>query len=131
MTSGIMSTTKAQETRSTPARVLLVEDNAIVAMSAEEQLLEIGVEEVLLARSVAEAQAHCDNHQFDFALLDFDLGNETSVDVAERLKQAAIPFAFASGFGDFLDLPGHLRGSAVLQKPYLLADLERTVSLDR
>ena len=117
----------AEESRLTPACVLLVEDNAIVAMSAEEQLLEIGVGKVLVARSVAEAEAHCDSERPDFALLDFDLGNETSVNVAERLKRAEIPFAFASGFGDFLDLPGDLLGSAVLKKPYLIADLEQAL----
>ncbi|MBO9574688.1 MAG: hypothetical protein J7494_03030 [Sphingobium sp.] len=114
-----------------PPRVLLVEDNAIVAMSAEEQLLEIGVEEVVVARSVAEADAHCDRHNFDFALLDFDLGNETSIGIAARLKRAEIPFAFASGFGDALDLPEDLAGSLVLRKPYLLADLERAVVVGR
>jgi CheY-like chemotaxis protein len=121
----------AEERRPTPARVLLVEDNAMVAMSAEEQLLEIGVEQVFLARSVAEAEAHCDSHQFDFALLDFDLGNETSINVAARLKWAEIPFAFASGFGEFLDLPSDLHGSAILKKPYLIADLERALLQSR
>lgn len=121
----------AEERRLTPARVLLVEDNAIVAMSAEEQLLEIGVEQVFLARSVAEAEAHCDSQKFDFALLDFDLGNETSINVAARLKRAEIPFAFASGFGEFLDLPSELLGSAILKKPYLIADLERALLQSR
>ena len=113
--------------RAAPARVLLVEDNVMVAMSAEEQLLEIGVEKVVVARSVAEAQAHCDSEQFDFALLDFDLGHETSINVAERLKRAEIPFAFASGFGALLDLPSDLHGSAVLTKPYLIEDLEQAL----
>lgn len=112
-----------------PSRVLLVEDNAIVAMSAEAQLLEIGVEAVVVARSVSEADAHCDDHRFDFALLDFDLGNETSIHIAERLKRADIPFAFASGFGEALDLPAELAGSLILRKPYLVADLERVICL--
>lgn len=117
----------SSRTDNVPMRVLLVEDNVIVAMSAEEQLLEIGVAEVAVAHTVAEAQAHCDGQRFDFALLDFDLGSETSVAVAERLQQAEVPFVFASGFGDMLDLPPHLAGSHILRKPYFLADLEKAV----
>ncbi len=122
-----MSSGTSPESNGAPARVLVVEDNVIVAMSAEEQLLEIGVVEVVVAHTVAEAQAQCDGGRFDFALLDFDLGNETSVAVAERLKSAETPFVFASGFGDQLDLPAQLAGSAVLRKPYFLADLEKAV----
>lgn len=112
---------------SLPARVLLVEDNAIVAMNAEELLIEIGVSEVVIASSVAEAHKHCDAQQFDFALLDVNLGAETSLPIASRLHSANIPLAFASGLGEQLDLPPELLDCAILGKPYLLEDLERTL----
>lgn len=110
-----------------PARMLLVEDNAIVAMNAEELLLEIGATEVIVAKTVAEAQACCDAHEFDFALLDLNLGHETSISVAVRLHEAKVPFAFASGLHDASQLPETLSHYPILRKPYLLSDLERMV----
>lgn len=110
-----------------PSRVLLVEDNAIVAMNAEELLLEIGADDVVIAKTVAEAEACCDGQTFDFALLDLNLGHETSVSVAMRLHEAKVPFAFASGIHDLDQLPSALSGYPVLRKPYLLSDLERMV----
>lgn len=110
-----------------PARVLLVEDNAIVAMNAEELLLEIGVSEVVIACSVAEANMHCDAQQFDFALLDVNLGSETSLPIASRLHRENIPLAFTSGLGEQLELPADLINCPILGKPYLLEDLERTL----
>jgi CheY-like chemotaxis protein len=110
-----------------PSRVLLVEDNAIVAMNAEELLLEIGAATVIVAKTVAEALASCDEHEFDFALLDLNLGQETSVSVAIRLHEAKVPFAFASGLHDLSQLPTTLSHYPILRKPYMLADLERMV----
>lgn len=112
---------------SVPARVLVVEDNAIVAMNAEELLFEIGVREVVVATTVAEANSRCDEQQFDFALLDVNLGAETSLPIASRLHRSNVPLAFTSGLGDQLDLPPELCGCAILGKPYLLEDLERTL----
>ncbi len=110
-----------------PARVLLVEDNVILALNAEELLLEIGAKKVIVAHSVAEAHSRCDEYDFDFALLDLNLGNETSITVANRLQGAGVPFVFASGLDDHSQLPAALGHHPILRKPYLLADLERTV----
>jgi CheY-like chemotaxis protein len=106
-----------------PRIVLLVEDNAIVAMNTEEQLHEIGAEQVVLATSVAEALAKCEAQSFDFALLDFNLGDETSIDLARWLRGHNVPFAFASGFGDQIELPADLDDCLILSKPYFLAEL--------
>jgi CheY-like chemotaxis protein len=121
------SGTDQQKTSSIPACVLVVEDNVIIAMSAEEQLLELGVDSVVVAYNVAEAEQICASRSFDFALLDYELGRDTSVTVARRLQAMAVPFAFASGFGEMLELPEDLHGSLILKKPYFLSDLERTL----
>ena len=110
-----------------PSRILLVEDNVILALNAEELLLEIGAKEVIVAHSLVEAQSRCDEYEFDFALLDLNLGNDTSIAVANRLQSARVPFAFASGLDDQSQLPPTLGHYPILRKPYLLADLERTV----
>jgi len=110
-----------------PSKVLLVEDNVIVALNAEELLREIGANEVVVANSVAEAQSCCDKYDFDFALLDLNLGNETSIGIANRLRDARVPFVFASGYDDYRLLPADLGHYPILRKPYMLADLERMV----
>lgn len=109
-----------------PSRILVVEDNAIVALNAEDLLLEIGAKQVIVAASVAEAEACCDTHEFDFALLDLNLGDGNSIGIADRLHRARVPFAFASG-QETCALPPILSGYPVLKKPYLLVDLERIV----
>ena len=55
---------------------------------------------------------------FDFGLLDINLGNETSFEVARRLKRDGVSFVFASGYGDSLTLPEDLEDIRILSKPY-------------
>jgi DNA-binding response OmpR family regulator len=106
-----------------PRLVLLVEDNALIAMSTADQLREAGVEDVMVVASVAQAQASCARHRFDFAVLDFNLAQGTSVELARQLRAANIRFVFASGLGDRVELPADLAGCAILGKPYLIAEL--------
>jgi CheY-like chemotaxis protein len=106
-----------------PRIVLLVEDNALVAMSTADQLRELGVEDVIICGSIAEAKTTCERHRVDFALLDFNLGRGTSIELARGLRDANIPFAFASGFASQQELPADLANCRILSKPYLIADL--------
>jgi len=107
-----------------PARVLLVEDNMIIALDTEESLQALGVREVLLAGSTDAALAIVDATPPDLALLDFNLGGETSEPVARALDQRGIPFVFATGYGEVEAMIGKYSSKiAVLQKPYSKDDL--------
>ena len=64
----------------------------------------------------------------DAAVLDLNLGGETSVSVADALAARGIPFLVATGYGA-AGLPAHLKHIPVLPKPYDPADL--TVAIDR
>jgi ActR/RegA family two-component response regulator len=55
----------------------------------------------------------------DFALLDVNLGNETSFRIAEHLKALGIRFAFATGYGDDLAFPPAFANTPKLRKPYI------------
>ncbi len=55
---------------------------------------------------------------FDFALLDINLGPDTSYDIARRLREQGVPFAFASGYGDSARLPDDLSDAINVGKPY-------------
>ena len=96
----------------------------IIALDTEQHLLDLGVERVDLAGSNAAAFALLDDAIPDFAVLDFNLGDETSEPVAEALEARGIRFAFASGYGDVDDLAGdYAHKVAVLLKPYSRDDL--------
>jgi len=108
-------------TQAFPERVLMVEDNMIIAMDGEDALRRLGAKEVQLCGNVNAALQLLDTAEFDFALLDINLGSETSIPVAARLKALNVPFIFASGYGENSVLPEDLRDVLVLGKPY---DLE-------
>ncbi|MEP9347861.1 HWE histidine kinase domain-containing protein [Xanthobacter sp. KR7-225] len=105
--------------------VLVVEDNLIIALGCEATLRELGAKEVLLVSSVADARAHIAGHRVDLALLDFNLGRETSLPLARELKARAVPVIFTSGYGASLDLPQDQRSAPVVVKPYTADDLVR------
>lgn len=102
---------------------LILEDNMIIALDAEEFLLELGASDVSVVSSVAEANTAMDQKTFDFALLDVNIGSETSEAIARRLTSEKIPFAFATGYGEAASLMKHFDNPVVIQKPYDLASL--------
>lgn len=120
----------ADERRGTaPRRVLLVEDNMIIAIDTEENLIALGVAEVVLASSNDAALAFIDGGSPDFALLDFNLGGETSEPTARALDGRGVPFAFATGYGEVEGLTApYAHTVGVLQKPYSKEDLARIIA---
>lgn len=117
-------------TRETPAIegvALLVEDSLIIAMDAEDILTAIGAERVVTAAGVEQALTEIEREKFAVAVLDFNLGNETSLPVAEALYARGVPFIFATGYGEQLSLPPALADVGILQKPYTALNLRRLV----
>lgn len=97
---------------------LLVEDSLIIAMDAEDILAALGSQRVVTAASVSQALIEIERETPSIAVLDVNLGNETSLPVAVELRRRGIPFIFATGYGEQLQLPPELAGTATLQKPY-------------
>ncbi|MBZ8133134.1 HWE histidine kinase domain-containing protein [Afifella sp. IM 167] len=98
--------------------VLLVEDSLIIALDAESILADLGAPSVHVCTGIAEARQVIAAHQIDMALLDVNLGDQTSFPLADELAAAGVPFLFATGYGEDTDLPEEHRGRLVLQKPY-------------
>jgi len=107
--------------------VLLVEDNMIIAMDGEDALRDLGAD-VATAGSVGRAQEAIALRAFDLAVLDFNLGNETSLPVADMLVARGVPFIFATGYGDGLDLPARFGSLTLLKKPYSGASLAQALN---
>jgi CheY-like chemotaxis protein len=110
-----------------PSLVLLVEDSAIIAMNTEALLRELDVADVRTVACVADALALVDQMQFDLAILDLNLGDETSLPVAERLSAGKVPIVIATGFDEGLQLPASLGAVRILKKPYSFKDLEQII----
>ncbi|MFD6441646.1 response regulator, partial [Peribacillus sp. NPDC060186] len=97
-------------------RVLLVEDESLVAMLAEDMLTDLGCE-VVIAMRLDKALDLARTGTFDAAVLDVNLGDARSYPVADVLFERALPFLFATGYG-VQGLEPVYQDVPVLQKPY-------------
>jgi len=97
------------------SRVLVVEDEWLIADEVCHQLLKAGYRVVGPAPSVQEALSFIDEDEVDAALLDYRLNDEDSYEIAEELAAHDIPFAFLTGY-DLKDIP-YCRKYPCLQKP--------------
>lgn len=107
-----------------PGIVLLVEDEPLIAMTAEMMLEDLEVKDIRVAHTVADAMAVLDDSPVDFAILDYNLGRENSIAVAERLAMDGVRFVFASG-AEPINLPESCAHAKSIMKPYSLKELGR------
>jgi CheY-like chemotaxis protein len=109
----------------TGLRVLLVEDEALVALMAEDMLDELGVVVVAVAGTLSDGLAVVGNAglQLDGAVLDVNLGGETVYPVAAALTARGVPFIFATGY-DPRSITAEFSNIPVLSKPYQERALE-------
>jgi light-regulated signal transduction histidine kinase (bacteriophytochrome) len=98
--------------------ILLVEDNLLIALETEANLLAMGARTVQVASTVGAAIDALRQFRPDFAVLDYNLGRENSIPVAERLRGMGIPFLFATGYGDTNVVDERFRGYPIIAKPY-------------
>jgi DNA-binding response OmpR family regulator len=103
-------------------RILVIEDEMLVAMNIEDMLLELGHEMAGLAGRLEHALALARDSTFDLAMLDVNLAGEPSFPVAQVLAERGIPFLFATGYG-IKGISETYRDRPVLQKPFRATDL--------
>jgi len=109
-------------------RILLVEDEAMVAMLVECMLGDLGCQIVEWAASIPAALNAIDTHEIDGALLDVNLGGMMVFPVAERLLAKRVPFVFASGYGLTVEIGMRFSGTAVLRKPFDSSQLAQVLA---
>ncbi len=78
------------------ARFLIVDDEPLIAMLAQDWLEELGHQALGPAHDLQSALKLA-QEPMDAAILDVSLGADKSFEVARRLRANAIPFAFATG----------------------------------
>ncbi len=103
-------------------RVLIVEDETLVAMLIEEYLVELGCRVAFSASRVGKAMRSLQVCEIDAAVLDVNVAGESISELVEALHQRGIPFIFASGYGA-RGVEARWSHSPVLQKPFTEADL--------
>lgn len=108
-------------------RVLIVEDEMLVAMLIEDMLVELGFEVVGPAMRLQRALQIAREESFDVAVLDVNLANERSFPVADVLRKRGIPFLFASGYGSS-GLNDDFSSAVTLQKPFEQHQLQQAIS---
>jgi len=104
--------------------IMLVEDEALVAMSVNELMTDFGFSVVGPFGRVAEAAAALKKGGIDAAILDINLGGELVYPLAEKLVEAKVPFIFVTGYGPE-SIDSRFAAVPVLQKPVEREALER------
>jgi DNA-binding NtrC family response regulator len=113
--------------KNTVARILIVEDEPLIAELLSMYVEEIGHEVVGPAGNIKDAFAIMESDPFEFAILDCSLGKEESTPIAEVLANRNLPFAFATGRGAHA-LPEKFKTWPMIPKPYIFEDVERILS---
>jgi len=108
-------------------RVLVVEDEIMVAWVLEDMLAELGCEIVGPAVRVDQALTLVGAETFDLAVLDINLNGQKSFPIADALAARGVPFVFSTGYNTE-GIPDDYRRYPMMQKPYNRADLRRALA---
>ena len=108
-------------------RVLVVEDEFLIATLIEDMLLSAGCVVAGPIPRLAEALDAVDRGIFDAAILDVNLGGDRVYPVADALSRRNVPFVFVTGYSTGA-LPEEYAGRPSLCKPFKMADLLGTLS---
>ena len=102
------------------SKIIVVEDNTLLALEMESLLVSAGYNKVMLFNSIAS----CRNKIFeepsqlpDIAILDINLGEMTSFSLGEELKEKGVSLIIASGYDEGLEIPDSLAEVPRLRKP--------------
>ena len=106
-------------------RVLVVEDEPLVAMLAEEMLTDLGHRAAAIKHGLKDGLAAVEADAFDLVFLDVNLGGSLSFPIADAAAERGVPVLFVTGFGR--EHMERLAGECVLQKPYSTTDLQLAI----
>lgn len=98
-------------------RILLIEDEPLVAMDLSADLEDMGATIVGIARNVPDALIAAQQEGVDIALLDGNLGGQRVDEIAAILRRRGIPFCFVSGYGRE-HLPQGYQTVPIVGKPF-------------
>ncbi len=106
------------------SKILVVDDEVLITLMIEDWLSELGHTVVGPASCVASALPLCE--EADCALLDLTIRGGSSYPIADALAERGIPFAFATGHGDW-QLDDKYKNAPVLEKPFGTNELREVI----
>lgn len=108
--------------------VLLLEDEYLIALDAQQILEALGVEKVEIVATLDGAEKQAEAGQFDLAVLDVNINGQFSFPIARTFGRRGIPVVFASGY-ELRDrtLPD-FENAVCVTKPYTSASLKQALS---
>lgn len=116
------------ETPDARRRVLIVEDEMIIALTLEDMLTELGYEVAATTTNLEQSLQAAGELEMDVAVLDLNLNGQYTLPVAEILTQRGVPFVFQTGYGSQgLDIAGFK--APVVSKPFVAEDLGRALRI--
>ena len=101
-----------------PPRILVIEDEPLIAQMIEEMVREAGYRVSGVAYTIAMARQEIAKRNFDAVLFDLNIGGRYRPEIADFLVDTGVPFAFVTGY-DYLVEPRH-QTVPVLEKPFML-----------
>ena len=105
-------------------KILIVEDEIVVALFMEDILAEFGYQVAGVVSHLEQAMNRA--RDYEIAVLDVHLNGKQVFDFADKLTGEGVPFVFATGYGE-RGIPERHRGRPVLQKPFSPEDLKRAL----
>ena len=78
--------------------VLLLEDEFLIALEAEDMLARMGAARIEIAQDLEEADRLLAENSFDVAMLDVNVNGRSSLGLASELKRRGVPVLFATGY---------------------------------
>jgi DNA-binding NtrC family response regulator len=115
-----MSNVNAEKGPLAGRKVLVVEDEAIIAEAALIELADAGAEAIGPCSTVSAALNALEEHDIDVALLDVDLKGMRSTAVAQTLAERGIPYVAATGHTIAAAVGG---APVIISKPYTAAQM--------
>jgi CheY-like chemotaxis protein len=123
----VASTMGVGDLSSSPGRrVLVVDDEVLVAMLITDMLEDLGHQVIGPAHDLDDGLALAKAGGFDCAILDISLNGKSSMPIADTLRQRGLPFMFASGYPPNPDETG-FEGVPLLQKPFDMRQVEEAL----
>lgn len=109
-------------------RILVLEDEFLIAMDVEQLCRDNGAAEVAIARDLTEIDDQEIAALYDAAIVDLMLGGTSTLEFASDLREAGVPFVFASGYTDASEIKASFPGVKLIGKPYSGEDLVRALA---
>lgn len=110
-------------------QILIVEDNPFIALDLQDTFEGAGYRVLGPVAAVNEGMAILKKHTPDIAMLDYNLGRETSVELAQLLQSRGVPYLFLSGYAEQISIGAQFDDPEVMVKPFDTNNLLERVNI--